>query len=90
MQVIFHKYFIKRYKKLTPKIQKKFDAQLTIFYANKYDARLNNHALHGKFASYRSIDVTGDIRAVYKEIETKARRDNVVFADIGSHTELYS
>lgn len=88
MKVFFHKYFRKRYAKSSNKIKDKFDTQLEIFYENLYDERLNNHELHGKYAHHRSIDVTGDIRAVYRKIDTTT--NDVIFVDIGSHGELYS
>lgn len=88
MKVFFHKYFQKRYNKSSRKIQNKFDSQLGIFYKNIHDDRLNNHELHGKYANHRSINVTGDIRAVYRKVNTAT--DDVIFVDIGTHGELYS
>lgn len=88
MKVFFHKYFQKRYRKSPRKIQDKFDLQLELFYENIHDERLNNHGLHGKYTKHRSIDVTGDIRAVYRKSD--ATTDDVIFVDIGSHGELYS
>lgn len=37
------------------------------------------------FEQYRSIDVTGDIRAIYKTIDEYT----IEFAYIGTHHELY-
>ena len=88
MKVFFHKYFLKRYAKSSSKVKDKFDMQLKFFYENRHDKKLNDHKLHGKYASYRSINVTGDIRAVYREVGAKI--DDVVFIDIGTHGELYS
>lgn len=88
MRVFFHKYFRKRYARSSDKIKDKFDIQLELFYENCYDERLDNHELRGKYAHHRSIKVTGDIRAVYRKIDTTT--DDVIFVDIGSHSELYS
>lgn len=88
MKVFFHKSFQKRYRKSSDKIQDKFDSQLDLFYKNIYDERLNNHELHGKYSNHRSINVTGNIRAIYKEIGTITM--DVLFVDIGTHGELYS
>jgi len=87
MKVFFHKYFRKRHAKLSNKIKDKFDTQLEIFYENLYDERLNNHELHGEYANHKSINVTGNIRAVYRKVDTTT--DDVIFVDIGSHSELY-
>ena len=88
MKVFFHKYFQKRFGKSSNRVKDKFDIQLELFYENLYDERLNNHELHGKYAKHRSINVTGDIRAVYRKIDTTT--DDVIFVDIGTHGELYS
>jgi len=45
---------------------------------------LNNHSLSGEWRGYRSIDITGDIRAVYR-IENEIN----LFVAIGSHNQLY-
>ena len=88
MKVFFHKYFQKRYSKSSSKIKDKFDIQLELFYKNIHDEKLNNHELHGKYAHHRSINVTGNIRAVYREVDVTT--GNVIFVDIGTHGELYS
>lgn len=88
MKVFFHKYFQKRYGKSSSKIKDKFDIQLELFYKNVHDERLNDHGLHGKYANHRSINVTGDIRAVYRKVNRAT--EDVIFVDIGTHGELYS
>lgn len=87
MKVFFHKYFHKRFGKLPSKIKDKFDIQLELFCENIYDERLNNHELHGKYIKHRSINVTGNIRAVYRNVDTVM--GGVLFVDIGTHPELY-
>lgn len=84
MIIQYHKQFLKDYQKLSKKIKEAFASRLRIFQANKFDHILNNHKLHEEFSGHRSINVTGDIRAIYKE------HDGVIeFRRIGSHTELY-
>ena len=85
MIVVYHKKFTKRFTKLSPKIQAAFYKKLEIFYKDKYDERLNNHTLHWPFEGMRSIDITGDYRAIFVEHSGNA----VVFNKIGTHTELY-
>lgn len=84
MIINFHKDFTKRFKLLPKNIQIKFKERLIIFEEDQSDAILNNHALKGKYLGYRSINVTGDIRAIYKKTE-----ENVIFIDIDSHSNLY-
>jgi addiction module RelE/StbE family toxin len=84
MQIVFHKKFKKAFLKLPPKVQRRFGAQLEIFCQDPYDPTLNNHALTGTLQAYRSINITGDIRAWYEVVG-----EEVVFLKIGSHSELY-
>lgn len=46
---------------------------------------LNNHKLEPPYESYRSINITGDYRLVYKRIE----RDTYYLRAIGTHHQLY-
>ncbi len=85
MMIFFHKKFTKRYKKLPEKIKTQFKNKLAIFSENPFDSRLNNHSLHGEWRSYRSIDVTGDVRAIYKVID----KNTIEFQIIDTHSELY-
>ncbi|MCX6736458.1 MAG: type II toxin-antitoxin system mRNA interferase toxin, RelE/StbE family [Candidatus Parcubacteria bacterium] len=80
----FHKKFAKRLEKLPLKIEDAFYARLEIFLVNKFDQRLNNHELEGEYAGYKSINVTGDYRAIFQDFG-----DNVLFITIGTHSELY-
>ncbi len=85
MIIVLHKKFKKAYKKQPPKIQKRFKLQLDVFCEDPYDPILNNHALQGDLIPYRSINVTGDIRAWYEVYE-----DQIIFIKIGSHSDLYN
>lgn len=85
MKVRFHKRFAKDYHHLDGKIQSAFDKRLQIFYTNPYQAKLCNHPLKGKWRGYRSINISGDFRAVYKE----ASEEEVIFVTIGTHSQLY-
>lgn len=80
----YHKDFIKRFKKLPKKVKEKFKERQLIFENDEFNPALNNHALKGKWLGYRSINVTGDIRAVF-------RRDaeSAIFVAIDSHGNLY-
>jgi len=48
-------------------------------------AILNNHALTGQWAGYRSINITGDYRAVYR----LAEEDIAYFVALDTHSKLY-
>ena len=85
MKIVFHKNFEKKYVKLSSKYKIKVKERNSLFTNNPYDPVLNNHALQGTYVGYRSINVTGDLRIIYKYIDTK----NVMFVDIDNHSNLY-
>lgn len=85
MKISFHKNFIKQYNKLPDKEQKQVKEKLTIFLENPYTAQLNNHSLKGKYLNYRSININGDLRALYKYLD----ENESVFVNIGTHHQLY-
>lgn len=85
MKIILHKNFVKKYQKLRPSEKKNFKIHRDMFINDPYDAILNNHALKGNYSGYRSINITGNIRLIYKLLD----KDITVFAEIGTHGELY-
>ena len=80
------KKFNKSFSKLSSKNQIKVYEKIGRFLDDPQDPSLRNHSLHGKWSSYYSIDITGNIRLIYR-YEAK---DRVILADIGSHSKLYS
>ncbi len=85
MQINYHKKFLKDFDRLNTKIQQKFFERLRIFSRNPFDAVLNNHAVDGVYPGWRSINITGDFRALYEIPSENA----VKFMRIGTHSELY-
>lgn len=80
--------FLKITKKVDVRIRKSLKERIAIFIKNPGDLWLNNHALQGEYLGYRSIDITGDWRAIYKETVA----DDEIFAyfvALGTHKELY-
>lgn len=71
--------------KVPRKIQEKFYIRLEIFVSDINHPLLNNHSVEKAYPNCRSINVTGDYRAIFKKEE-----DNVYFIKIGIHSELYS
>ncbi|MEK9196260.1 MAG: type II toxin-antitoxin system mRNA interferase toxin, RelE/StbE family [Patescibacteria group bacterium] len=85
MEIEFSKKFTKQFSKQPVKIKQVFYKRLEIFEQDEHDAILRNHALKGKYQNYRSIDITGDVRALY----VKRGETIVIFGFIGSHSQLY-
>lgn len=85
--MIFLKYrlFEKSFDKLPARLKIKFREQIEIFSVCSTDKKLDNHALHGKYAGYRSIKLNGDWRIIFKEIN----RDTILLVEVGTHNQLY-
>jgi addiction module RelE/StbE family toxin len=79
------KTFDKQYSKLNNKTKTIYKNRIAIFKTNPFDFRLRNHALKGKYLGYRSIDITGDVRALY----TVKGDIIIIFGFIGTHSQLY-
>lgn len=84
MKISYSKNFIKQSKKLDQRIGQKLVARIELFVENPLDAELNNHPLRGKYKKYRSINVTGDFRALYISQE-----DTIIYDMVGTHSQLY-
>ena len=84
MIIVYHRDFKKSYKKSTPKVKEKLEERLRLFSKDEFNPVLNNHALKGKWLGYRSINVTGNIRAIFKRDVESA-----LFITIDSHSNLY-
>jgi addiction module RelE/StbE family toxin len=84
MTLAYSKNFIKQAKKLQAPTRTKLQERIALFVDNPLNPQLRNHALSGKYKEYRSIDVTGDIRALY--ITTSSE---TIFEHIGTHSQLY-
>ena len=79
------KAFDKQYAKLNIKVKVSFKRRLELFKANPFDISLRNHSLKGRYLGYRSIDITGNIRALY----TTQGDTIIIFGFIGTHSQLY-
>lgn len=86
MQVRFSHKFKKDYQKADNKIKSSFENRLKLFLHNPFNSQLNNHALTGKLKDYKSINITGDWRAIY--LIDKENKE-IIFEAIGTHSQLY-
>lgn len=84
MKISYSKNFIKQSKKLNPKHRNKLIDRIKIFAENPMNPQIRDHALMGRYKEYRSIDITGDMRALYY-----MRDDEVIFDIVGTHSQLY-
>jgi len=85
-RIDYSKKFIKSLKKAPNKIQIAFRNRLEIFLSDKFHPILNNHSLSGEYQGYRSINITGDWGAIFRE---RGSGGAVYFVVIGTHSNLY-
>ena len=84
MEVVLHPKFLKELKKLPAQQQRQFTERLDLFLEDRSHAILGIHPLHGRLAGLKSMNVSGDLRALFEE---KPRM--VTFYKIGTHHQLF-
>ena len=85
MILLFHKTFYKSYHALRKGEQERVDERLERFVENPFDPTLNNHPLKAKYSGHWSINIGGDLRAIYRMISP----GQALFIIVGTHTDLY-
>jgi len=85
MQIQYTPGFKKQYKRLPPQYKIQFDKRLVLFLENPFHPLLRIHPLKGSFGGYWSMNISGDLRALYR----KDGDEIVIFALIGTHSQLY-
>lgn len=85
MEFVYTKRFVKELAKFSKPIKDKVRERIAIFSVNENNTILNNHKLNPPWGGYKSMNVTGNIRIVYKK-DTKS----CTLYRIGTHSQLYS
>ena len=80
----YHKDFLKKFRKLNSRQKSKFKERQILFEKDEFSPILNNHALTGEYKGYRSINISGDLRAIFRR-----EKDSVLFAVLDKHSNLY-
>lgn len=86
MKIRYHRDFERAYRKLRNREQARVRERIALFAHDAFHPLLNNHPLRGKYQGYRSINIDGDLRAIYREINPNAAH----FVEIGTHSQLSS
>ena len=86
MKIFYHKRFLKAFHKLPRKIQDKILERVELSQSAPFQPLLNNHSVESAYPEWRSINITGDYRALF---EVK-KENTIVFMKIGTHSDLYS
>lgn len=85
MQSVNDRIFERQYKKLPQSLRDKMWERLSLLIADDLNPLLNDHKLGPPYEAYRSINITGDYRLVYKYIG----KDTYYLRAIGTHHQLY-
>lgn len=88
MKIVYDRAFFDKLKKVDVRIRKRVKRQMLIFSKNPNDPSLHNHALRDEWKGYRSINITNDVRALYKEVQI-GQNNLAYFVTVGTHKELY-
>ena len=88
-RIDYSKKFLKQLKKAPLKIQIAFRDRFAIFLADPFDPILDNHSLTGNYLGKRSINITGDWRAIYSETTDEAGDTGLEVYLLGTHSQLY-
>jgi addiction module RelE/StbE family toxin len=90
LKVRYSKQFEKDFLRAPQKVQLAFRKRRELFQLDQNHPQLRNHALTGKYKGLRSINITGDWRALYAE-QSKDRAIEIIalFHAIGTHSKLY-
>lgn len=85
LSIRYSRKFEKQFKKLSPKLKEQFYIRQFQYECDQRDPILRVHALNGKYQGYFSLDVTGDVRALFEKQGTTI----VIFGFIGTHSQFY-
>ena len=85
MNIELHRLFLKKFKKLPKKVRIQFVQRKNLFVNEPFHPLLHNHSVDQRLPGCRSINVTGDYRAIFRE-----KSNDALFVTIGTHSELYS
>ncbi len=89
MIIKFHKKFDKELFRAPHEIQSAFDIRFDLFVTNPHHPLLRNHVLAGQYEGCRSININGDWRAIYEEIDSINGEPYIEFIALGAHSQLY-
>ena len=88
LRIDYSRKFIKQLKKAPLPIKKSFKSRFNLFLKDPHNPLLRNHLLTGGYSNCRSINITGDWRAIYSE-ESENNKKVAIFLALGTHSQLY-
>lgn len=88
MTIKYSPAFFKQLKIVDIRIKKSVKERILLFSKNPYDPQLNNHLLKREYKGHRSINITADWRALYRELR-EGENTLAYFVTLGTHRQLY-
>ena len=88
MKIVYDSDFVTKLKKVNVRVRKSFKKRVILFSRDSNNPQLNNHSLRDEYQGCRSIDITSDWRAIYKEILLE-EETIAYFVALGTHNQLY-
>lgn len=88
-RIDYSKKFDKQLRKVPLEIKTAFRERFNLFTIDPLHPQLNNHQLTGKYTGFRSINITGDWRAIFQEYHFDNGSIAIIFLFIGTHSQLY-
>lgn len=88
MRIIYDPNFVTKLKRSNVRVRKHFKERILLFVKDPNNPQLNNHTLRDEYQEYRSIDITSDWRAIFKEVRI-GEETVAYFIALGTHRELY-
>lgn len=89
MRIKFSPKFDKQLQNSPHDVQRVVSIRLDLFVSNPYHPLLRNHKLVGEYMGRRSINITGDWRAIYREVDSLIDGPFAYFVALGTHNQLY-
>ncbi len=86
MQTFLHRQFLKKYQKLPKTVQNTFVERTHLLLTDPTHPLLRIHSLRGSLEPQKSMNITGDYRALFIVDEQK---QTITFLQIDTHSELY-
>jgi len=85
MEFLYSRLYKRQFRKLPRELQIKVTQRLALFINDEMHPLLDNHPLRFDWGGYRSINITGDYRLIFKKVSDLLVRLEAV----GTHSELY-
>lgn len=88
-RIDYSKKFDKHLRSAPLNIKLAFRNRLILFLEDQFHPQLNNHGLVGRLSGYRSINISGDWRAIYSSSKNDNGNIIITFEMLGTHSQLY-